>query len=176
MKFLTLMLFILLSNVSFAQQNVVVSNNQPNFNTGVGSALFAGQAADVWLSGLLLSCSLGGDFNHEVDYKGQVIDVFFQAEGSLCVTPPIAAYLQVAQLRGLEAGDYTLNFYRVPRGDHFPPAAADVPGYFFESINFGVMPTVSVDATSDIALMLMVILVLAFSAYRLKTGKSSLNG
>ncbi len=168
MKYIILILFLTQIGVSQAQQDPVVSSTIPDFTTGVGSSPFAGQASYLWVPFSFISCNLGGAINVHIDYTQNVVDAFIQFEGGICGGPPLPTYVQIAEIRGLDAGVYTMNYYQVPEGVSLPPPTADAANYLFYSTNFGVMEVISVDATSRYSLFVLIMLILAFNVYFFK--------
>lgn len=82
------------------------------------------------------------------------------------VCPPPPRYLQRAEFSGINAGAYTLSTYWVPYEDNFPPAVADYPIYFNQSVQFEVLgQPVAVDSTTIIGLSLLALFMLLVGFY-----------
>ncbi len=129
-----------------------------------------GQAFRLW--DFLPYWSCRGVASSQVNYSaGNEIDVIILDQPSVCFDPIPPVNFPVADIHGLDAGDYQINYYIVPEGNTFPPAIIDYPSYFIESKSFSVLQAHNVDtlSKSNLITLFSLVLLLGLFMVRIKT-------
>lgn len=169
MKYL-LMIFFLMVNFSARgqiTQQYVVSVTEPVFISIDATSPFAGQSSRLWTTFDHFQSSDIQDVH--IDYVGNEINVFVHSGGNgLPADPPPPRYVPITRINGLDAGTYTLNYYFVHNDEAFPPSPVNYPNHYIESIEFQVLGSVSIDATSQWSLLLLALLILSASGFLTK--------
>ncbi len=161
------MVFLLLIciEVSFAgdtQPEYIVSPNVPLFVLNNFSPIVENQQFHLW-DYIPVGCWETFSDSY-VEYQDNEVNVFNHESGLLCASPqPPPHYSSIAEIDGLSAGAYQLNFYKVPRLDAFPPNASDYPNYLAESFSFRVLGAVTIDSSSPYSLTILVLFLLLIS-------------
>lgn len=150
--------------------NLIVSVTQPSGNNPVASVIFSGQESYLWrrLENAGIGCITDNRF---VDYREGFINVYEQHHGTPCGPPPPPippTYAPVVKLNGLAEGVYTLNFYNLPGALTFPPSDSELSNYIPVVTEFEVLGSVSIDATSQWSVFLLILLILSVSGYLTK--------
>lgn len=173
MKKIFLILLFLSTNIFAQTTTLVASPIEPGFSSEFRVSPISNQ--DFYLWDRHSGCSTD---NYEiepqihVDIIGSEISVFFkpgQGGSTVCASPPPPVFIKLAAISGVDAGTYNLSTYFIPFADDFPPAIIDYPNYYSESIQFtvvqGTSGAVNVDATTNIGLGLLVLLMLSTRLY-----------
>ncbi len=165
MKYFIILLLSIQVSVGSAQ-DLLVSTTQPNFDAPHANLPYAGQESTLWVRGGLY-CQFV--FNIVTDYEENVVNVFLiTGPPTPCPPPPpgiFDVYGEVTKINALPEGMYTVNLYRVPYTDPFPPSDQDLASYKESELQFEILRAVSVDATSHYSLFILISLILGLCAY-----------
>jgi len=98
----------------------------------------------------------------------KVLTLVYYRCGTIDPPPPpsVTGVYDVAEISGLNEGSYTFEYYEIRDPADFPPIPADYPSYFIDEIQFEVRGNPSpssVDATSALSLIFLILLILSIS-------------